>query len=82
MSKYVRLDNYGEFVMPDEEHAVYNACCDCGLVHAYVLAEEIETGRKCVLVIRDERRTAQLRRYGYGDLHNGNSKWRLIRNEK
>lgn len=82
MSKYTRLDSYDEFEMPDEETTIFNACCDCGMVHMYVLAEEIETGRRCVIVIRDERRTAQLRRHEYGDLHNGNGKWRLIRNEE
>ena len=82
MSKYTILYDYGEFTLPDADTAVYFACCDCGLVHVFVLAEEKETGRESILIIRQDRNTAQLRRHGFGDLHNGSGKWRMIRNEE
>lgn len=79
VSKYEDIDDYGEFILPDKEKSVYFSCCDCALVHAFVLAVEKDTGRESILIIRQNRHTAQLRRHGHGDLQNGNGKWRLIR---
>ena len=78
--KYTEIEDYGPLPMPDEETSILMACCDCGLVHWYALAEHKETNEHVILVIRDNRRTAQLRRHEYGELHRG-KKWRLIRNE-
>ena len=79
MTKYTKIKDYEPITMPDEETSVLSACCDCGLVHWYVLAEDKQTGERCILAIKDKRRTAQLRRHSYGALHNGNGKWRMIR---
>lgn len=81
MSKYIKAEDYDEPQMPEEVgDVVYQACCDCGLVHMIAWCENTETGEMKVRIIRDERRTAQLRRHEYGYLHDKNGKWRLIRN--
>jgi hypothetical protein len=82
VSKYEHIADYGEFELPTEDEVIFFACCDCGLVHTFVLAEEKRTGRESILIIRDNRRTAQLRRHEFGDLHRGDGRWRLVRNEK
>jgi len=81
MSKYNQIEDGGILELPEEGDTLYLACCDCGLVHEHVWAENIETGERVLVVFRDERRTAQLRRHHYGDLHNSTGKWRLIRND-
>lgn len=83
VSKYKRISDYDEVQMPEEPgDIVYQACCDCGLVHLIGWCENMDTGEMSIRIMRDDRRTAQLRRYSYGDLHNGNGNWRLVRNEK
>lgn len=80
MSKYIKADDYEEPQMPKEPgDIVYQACCDCGLVHVIAWFEHVDTGKLKMLTVRDERRTAQLRRNEYGSLHNGSGKWRMIR---
>jgi len=82
VTKYTKIKDYGPLAMPNEDTSLLLACCDCGLVHWLVLAEDKETGERCILAIRDNRRTAQLRRNEYGKLHDGSGKWRMVRNEK
>lgn len=55
-------------------------CCDCSLVHHVGVMRDTHTGRILVGMSSDSRRTAQYRRNKRGNLHNGNGKWRLIRN--
>jgi len=83
VSKYIKRENYDEVMLPEEPgDVVYEACCDCGLVHMIAWCENVETGEMSIRIMRDNRRTAQLRRHEYGALHRGVGKWRLVRNEK
>jgi len=79
VSTYAEIEDYTEFQLPTPQQIVFFACCDCGLVHGFVLAEEKETGKRGIFIFKDNRRTAQLRRYKVGDLHGGEGKWRMIR---
>lgn len=79
MSKYTDLADYDEYTLPEHGETIYQACCDCGLVHMIAWYRYKETGAEKILIVQDKRRTAQLRRYKNGDLHDGNGKWRLIR---
>jgi uncharacterized Zn finger protein len=59
----------------------YLACCDCGLVHDIKIS--ILKDKKIKLVFnRDDRRTAQIRRYGKTELQKNDERWKLIRNTK
>ena len=72
------LEDGEEFVIEVGDN-VYVACCDCGLVHRILTARN-ETGEIGLVFYRDERRTAQLRRYGFGDLQKEKNKnWKLLR---
>jgi hypothetical protein len=81
-SKYEKMGDYDVFPIPEEGDVVYLACCDCGLVHIIAWFEHIETGEVTLRCYRDNRRTAQLRRNKYGELHTKDGKWRLIREDK
>lgn len=53
------------------------ACCDCGMVHTIIPVVE----KKNVIFhfYSEPRRTAQLRRHGYGNLHKGSDRWKLVK---
>ena len=53
------------------------ACCDCGMVHTIIPVVE----KKNVIFhfYSEPRRTAQLRRTEYGNLHKGSYRWKLVR---
>lgn len=57
-------------------------CCDCGLTHSVGIIHHVGSGAIRLCMRRNERSTAQYRRHKKGYLHNGNGKWRMIRNEK
>ena len=54
------------------------ACCDCGLTHNVAVIRDTATGHIKVCMSRNNRSTAQYRRYGNSRLQRGkDSKWRL-----
>ena len=57
------------------------ACCDCGLVHVAGVAVT-PSGIVHMVARRDNRATAQLRRHRFGDLHNKDEKWKMVRIKK
>ena len=77
-SKYHRTEEGEEFVI-EMGTTVYQACCDCGLVHKILTGSNVETEEYALVYFRDERRTAQLRRNNYGKLHNFHKKWKIVR---
>ena len=77
--KYPKYNDGEGIKFNASEEVLALACCDCGLVH---LAKITKLGKGMVGIAfkRDKRATAQLRRYGYGNLQKPNSKkYRLIR---
>lgn len=66
MSKYKKISN-GEILRFPEEGSIFNlACCDCGLVHKMVVknvTEGKDKGMIDMIMIRDNRRTGQIRRW-------------------
>ena len=78
--KYKRLKDYeGIEVNPDKEILKF-ACCDCGCVHKIALAKE-NNGNIGIALRRDNRATAQLRRYEFGYLHKGIAGYRLSKED-
>jgi len=76
MSIYEQLEDYEPvFLEPGDQFKA--ACCDCGLTHLmqYCIVDkegkQIEDQGIVIRFIRDNRATAQLRRYEYGVLHTG-----------
>lgn len=64
------------------------ACCDCGMVHTMAMVLEEKGKHKPLLVPKtvilhmwsEPRRTAQLRRHGYGGLQRGAiGQWRMTK---
>lgn len=81
MDKYRKLNDYDATTINPEEGTLALACCDCGLVHHIKL--EIAPNGKVVMALKsDKRATAQLRRYGYGDLQQGKNKlYKLVKTQ-
>ncbi len=79
MSKYNKIQNYEEVAINPSTDIFRYACCDCGLVHDMRIVIEGDD-EATVAFRRQNRATAQLRRYGWGNLQkDGNRKYRLIR---
>ena len=78
LSKYTKQPN----IVP-EVGIVALACCDCGLVHkmGFTIGEN---GVLSLGYVRDNRKTAQLRRGNFPDLKNSlkNDKWKLVRRKQ
>jgi len=69
-SKYTKLQDC-EGIEIDKETIFRFACCDCGLVHDMVIADE-EDEKSSLAVRRNSRATAQLRRHSFGYLQQRN----------
>ena len=70
-TKYVKREDYEEFIVNYNEETLKLACCDCGLVHQ--LAFHVYRGQKLGLAARRlSRATGQLRRHKYGKLQTDN----------
>lgn len=83
MSSYPKAKIGEKVKVNTKEQIISLACCDCGLVHRMdIEVDPNEEGVVYILAPRDERATAQLRRHGYGYLHDedNGTKWRLVRN--
>lgn len=81
----MKKDTYDEIVdgyIVKPPMSFYLACCDCGLVHDIKIS--VLKNKKIKLIFdRDDRRTAQVRRYGKTELQKYDDEmWKLIRNEK
>ncbi len=78
MSKYGKLEDYEEVIMVPSTDILRFGCCDCALVHDIRI--RIESDDKAIITFRRQNRaTAQLRRYGWGDLQKDNrGKYRLM----
>jgi hypothetical protein len=67
----------------DGEAGAQMACCDCGLVHTWIFSLEVNDDEElsmCLKVIRNQRSTGQLRRYGGGSLQRGECPvWEMLR---
>jgi len=81
MSKYIQLTDYETVMLDHKKGEILRfACCDCGMVHS--IAAVPETEDTVGIVFRQEpRRTGQLRRHGFGNLHRGVGKFKLIKEE-
>lgn len=78
MSKYPKINDY-EGVVLDSDQILHFACCDCGLVHAIAVVPE-DDGKVAMAFRRETRATAQLRRYEYGYLQQGQGeRYRMVR---
>jgi len=76
---YEDIEDLYIFKLP---HTFYLACCDCGLVHN-VKISMMKNGKIKFVIDRDDRRTAQIRRYGKTELQkNDDEMWKIIRNRK
>jgi uncharacterized Zn finger protein len=65
--KYIKLKNGESMELRDSvNHAV--VCCDCGLVHNYEVHHTKNARVTVVTVTRDNRTTAQIRRYRHPQL--------------
>lgn len=83
MSSYPKAKVGQKVKINTEKEILRLACCDCGLVHQMdIEIDQNENGVVYIVAPRNERATAQLRRYKYGFLHdkNNGTKWRLVRN--
>ncbi len=77
MSKFEQLED-GEAYCIEEDESLCFGCCDCGMVHHFDIAC---TGKRIYLrVTQQPRKTGQLRRNRFGNLHRGVRKWKLVRN--
>ena len=86
MANYATLQD-DQYVRIKPGDTIYIACCDCCLVHDWVFDIEYDEKTDKIYIAasceRNERRTAQLRRYGGGELQESNeSKWILIRSDE
>lgn len=59
-------------------HELQLVCCDCGLTHVFKF--KIRDKELIFKVKRNDRITAQLRRYGNNNLQKNSDKWKMIRN--
>ena len=75
MSKYYKLKDYEPTFFDWRDTILRFACCDCGLVHDMKFVPK--GADSFVLFRRVNRSTAQLRRHRYGNLHDGDGKWKL-----
>jgi len=72
----------GESMDDMEGDTVLLVCCDCGLAHATAFIRNKVTGEMFVVFARDNRSTAQFRRYEHGELIQGKSKkWKMMRKD-
>ena len=62
-------------------HEMEWACCDCGLVHT-IMFKIIEKKYLYFKLKRNDRSTAQIRRYRKAGLFKNCGKWKIIRNKK
>lgn len=60
--KYTEMCD-GDIVVVGHGKYFYNACCDCALVHKLSVKIDKDADTAVITVHRDNRRTAQLRRY-------------------
>ena len=78
MTKYPKLKDYEGFEVALGDVFRF-ACCDCGLVHDMVLADE-DNGKHGIAFKRHNRATAQLRRHHFGYLQqSGFLKFRMVK---
>ena len=75
--KYYRLEDYEPTYFDWRDTTLRFACCDCGLVHDIVF--RANGSKSFVMFRRRNRSTGQLRRHKYGNLHDKNNKWKLVR---
>ena len=73
---YDQVANPGIIEIPKGTYDMKISCCDCGLVHNFRFESESPV---TITVVRNNRATAQLRRYKNGALHEEDEKWALIR---
>lgn len=75
-SKYKAMDD-GKVYRYEKDDILRFACCDCGMVHDFRLAQT----RKYLYfsATQKPRSTSQLRRMKYGKLHKSKGKWYLKR---
>lgn len=67
-----------QFLAFGEEH--FDCCCDCGLVHRYIIEREHGGQGIIIRMWRDDRRTAQVRRgKNVSLLKGGSGKWTMRR---
>lgn len=80
MTKYKKREDYEEFLVNYKGEILAIACCDCGLVHQYAF-HVYRGGKLGMAAKRENRATAQLRRYDYGYLQQGRkkNKYALVR---
>jgi uncharacterized Zn finger protein len=65
--KFTQLKDGDSMELVDKvQHAV--VCCDCGLVHNYEVTHTKNARKTIVTVRRDNRATAQIRRYRHPEL--------------
>lgn len=99
MTKYTKHED-NEVLIMGLDDTLRLACCDCGLVHSHAILfkgsyhykeakkqngkDFLKDGEVGISTKSEPRRTAQLRRHGYGYLQHPTKrdKYKLIREEK
>ena len=76
-SLYVTLNDGETMTINHEEDFLCFACCDCGMVHHWHFHPEGE--KLHFMIVQQPRKTGQLRRRKYGNLHRTVRKWWLGR---
>jgi hypothetical protein len=86
MTKYKELTDEDEILLTFDEEAqagAFIACCDCGLVHLWLLELKLDEEESLLLsmkIERMQRSTGQLRRHKGGSLQRGECPtWEMIR---
>ena len=62
MKKYYHIEDGDTIELNKRGETIKFGCCDCGLIHKFSIAIQ-KNGRVGVMIRRDNRATAQLRRY-------------------